>query len=89
LAKQVNFDMLLGGHDHDPSAICSSDESVFGDLLLFKPGMNAYWLGVIDVTLLRDDDNVMSGSLSYGMRSNHSPLTGMYKCGCENVVPFR
>jgi 5'-nucleotidase/UDP-sugar diphosphatase len=55
LVKQVRgIDLVLGGHDHDAIAAVVAEPSRLGDTLIFKPGMNAYWCGVVDIRLRRD-----------------------------------
>jgi 5'-nucleotidase/UDP-sugar diphosphatase len=54
LVKQVRgIDLVLGGHDHDAIAAVVAEPSRLGDTLIFKPGMNAYWCGVIDIQVRR------------------------------------
>lgn len=55
LVKQVRgIDLVLGGHDHDAIAAVVAEPSRLGDTLIFKPGMNAYWCGVVDIHLRLD-----------------------------------
>lgn len=67
LVKAVRgLDVVLGGHDHDAVSAMLSEPSRLGDTLVFKPGMNAYWLGAVDMHLLfgRAADE-QSGFVSY------------------------
>jgi 5'-nucleotidase/UDP-sugar diphosphatase len=68
LVKQVRgIDLVLGGHDHDAVSAMLSEPSRVGDTLVFKPGMNAYWCGVIDLQLLlgRASPDEQTGFVTY------------------------
>ncbi len=48
VARQVRgIDLILGGHDHDPITYLESGT------LIFKAGVDGYWLGAVDVHLRR------------------------------------
>lgn len=48
VARQVRgIDLILGGHDHDPITYLESGT------LVFKAGVDGYWLGAVDVNLRR------------------------------------
>lgn len=61
-ADQVaGVDLILGGHDHEPLNAKvdrnESDEDVCqneGEVLVFKCGMNAYWVGSVDLDIEYD-----------------------------------
>lgn len=48
VARQVRgIDLILGGHDHEPITYLESGT------LIFKAGVDGYWLGAVDVNLRR------------------------------------
>ncbi len=64
VARQVRgIDLILGGHDHVPITYLESGT------LIFKAGMDGYWLGAIDVNLRRvaakDGTRVVATPLSW------------------------
>ncbi|XP_063934591.1 5'-nucleotidase-like [Zophobas morio] len=45
IARNVKgINLIIGGHNHEPYTLFE------GDTMIFKAGVNAYWLGVIDLT---------------------------------------
>lgn len=64
VARQVRgIDLILGGHDHDPITYLEAGT------LIFKAGVDGYWLGAIDVNLRRastkDGEKVVATPLSW------------------------
>lgn len=45
VALEADVDLVVGGHDHTPIM------TIEGRTLVLKPGMNARWLGIVDVEL--------------------------------------
>eukprot|EP01102_Stenamoeba_stenopodia_P021404 TRINITY_DN861_c0_g5_i1.p1 TRINITY_DN861_c0_g5~~TRINITY_DN861_c0_g5_i1.p1 ORF type:complete len:533 (-),score=108.54 TRINITY_DN861_c0_g5_i1:48-1646(-) len=51
IAKEIKeIDVILGGHDHIPMA------TMEGNTLIMKCGQNSYWLGVVELNLLFNDN---------------------------------
>ncbi len=64
VARQVRgIDLILGGHDHDPITYLESGT------LIFKAGVDGYWLGAIDVNLrkvaTKDGQKVVATPLAW------------------------
>ena len=85
-----SIDLILGGHEHEPLAtmIHRGDEDVDsplagdedskvneGGVLLFKCGMNAYWVGEVNLNIAYEDDGtVKSINTSWTMHAVTSSI---------------
>ena len=78
------IDLILGGHEHEPLAsMIHRDDKDFdsppvddedskvneGGVLLFKCGMNGYWVGEVTLDIAFEDDGVKSINTSWAMHA--------------------
>ncbi|KAL7552610.1 hypothetical protein ACHAWF_015857 [Thalassiosira exigua] len=76
----AGVDLVLGGHEHEPLASmvhreggeageCDGGRRNEGGVLVFKCGMNAYWVGKVRLDVVEDDAGVASISTSWSMHA--------------------